>query len=133
VGRGTNPSQGLALYAAILYSLRETHNPASTVIATTHYHGLAALVGAPHWQVAGLQPSGDDMESPNSALPNGASDISWLYQHMDYRLQKVGPHAHTPQDALLVARLLGLEGDIITRAELLVRGGKVKADVETGS
>jgi hypothetical protein len=133
VGRGTNPSQGLALYAAVLCHLRETHDPSSTVIATTHYHGLAALVGAPHWQVAGLQPSGVGLESDSSALADGASDINWLYQHMDYRLQKVGPRAPTPQDALLVARLLGLDGDIITRAELLVRGGKVRVDAETGS
>jgi DNA mismatch repair ATPase MutS len=128
VGRGTNPSQGLALYAAVLHHLRENHNPCSTVIATTHYHGLAALVGAPHWQVAGLQPVGNEQAADAEA----ASDIGWLYRHMDYRLQKVGPDAPTPQDALLVARLLGLEEDIIARAERLVRGGKVKRDADTG-
>jgi DNA mismatch repair ATPase MutS len=98
------------------------------VIAATHYHGLAALVGAPHWQVAGLQPSEPEMQAGNGAWMNGARDINWLYQHMDYRLEKVGPDAPTPQDALLVARLLGLEGDIITRAELLVSAGKVAED-----
>jgi len=128
VGKGTNPSQGLALYAAILQHLRERHDQRSTVIAATHYHGLAALVGAPHWQVAGLQPSEPEMQAGNGAWMNGARDINWLYQHMDYRLQKVGPDAPTPQDALLVARLLGLEGDIITRAELLVSAGKVAED-----
>ena len=124
VGRGTNPSQGLALYGAVLYHLREAHNPLSTVIATTHYHGLAALVQAPHWQVAGLRPNPDGDQ--------GTSDINWLYKHMDYRLQKVGPDAPTPQDALLVARLLGLDEDIIARALRLVRRGKVRTDDEAG-
>lgn len=124
VGRGTNPSQGLALYAAVLRHLRELHNPLSTVIATTHYHGLAALVEAPHWQVAGLR--------TDEVGDQGTSDINWLYRHMDYRLQKVGPDAPTPQDALLVARLLGLDEDIIARAERLVRRGKVRTDDEVG-
>ena len=132
VGRGTNPSQGLALYAAILRHLSEVHDPFSTVIATTHYHGLAALVGAPHWQVTGLQRVAAGLTADGGpALGGGASDINWLYRHMDYRLQKVGPDAPTPQDALLVARLLGLEEDIIARAERLVRESKVRTD-ETG-
>lgn len=128
VGKGTNPSQGLALYAAILRHLQEKHDGRTTVLAATHYHGLAALVGAPHWQVAGLQTAEAGVADDNvDAWPNGvaasdARDINWLYQHMDYRLQKVGPDAPTPQDALLVARLLGLESDIITRAEELVSG-----------
>lgn len=120
VGRGTNPSQGMALYAAVLQHMREV-SPSSTVIATTHYHGLAAVVGAPHWQVAGLRP-----ESLDSG--GGSSDINWLYKHMDYRLQKVGPDAPTPQDALLIARTLGLNEDIIARALRLVGRGKVTTD-----
>ncbi|MGE5579800.1 MAG: MutS-related protein [Bacillota bacterium] len=120
VGRGTNPSQGLALYAAALQYMRE-QSPRSTVIATTHYHGLAALVGAPHWQVAGLRPESFDSGS-------GPSDINWLYKHMDYRLQKVGPDAPTPQDALLVARILGLHESIIARAMCLIGRGKVTMD-----
>lgn len=120
VGRGTNPSQGLALYAAVLQYMREA-NPSSTVIATTHYHGLAALVGAPHWQVAGLK-----LESLDSG--SGPGDINWLYRHMDYRLQKVGPDAPTPQDALLIARTLGLHEEIIARAMRLVGRGKVTMD-----
>lgn len=130
VGRGTNPSQGLALYAALLRHLRESPEPVPTVMATTHYHGLAALVGAPHWQVAGLSAYPDDGPAEDE-LP-GSADIGWLYRHMDYRLQKVGPDAPTPQDALLVARVLGLDEDIIERAERLVKGGRVKIDDETG-
>lgn len=117
VGRGTNPSQGLALYAAMLRHLQEEHDNRTTVVAATHFHGLAALVGAPHWQVAGLQAAETELQAAENAR-----DINWLYQHMDYRLQKVGPDAPTPQDALLVARLLGLEQDIVRRAEAMLRG-----------
>ena len=142
VARGTNPSQGLALYAAVLMHLRDAHVPTSTVVATTHYHGLPALVGAPHWQVAGLKPTLEELEAggqggrgdPGDAKdPEGPKDITWLYRHMDYRLQKVGPEAPVPQDALLVAKLLGLDPDIITRAESLVEGGRVADDVKTPS
>ena len=54
VGRGTNPSQGLALYSALLAHYLESRESGSTVIATTHYHGLADMLGVPHWQVRGL-------------------------------------------------------------------------------
>ncbi|HHW18015.1 MAG TPA: hypothetical protein GXX30_03830 [Firmicutes bacterium] len=125
VGRGTNPAQGLALYAALLSYFMENDKKGSTIIATTHYHGLASMLGVPHWQVTGLVPSQDDLQDLGERWINGARDIKWLYEHMDYRLQKVGPDTPTPQDALLVARVLGLEEEVVRKAEdfyLLGRG-----------
>jgi len=117
IGRGTNPSQGLCLYAALLSHFMEKDRRGSTVIATTHYHGLSAILGVPHWQVMGLVPSLDDLVEGSERWANGASGINWLYRHMDYRLQRVGPDTPTPQDALLVARLLGLDEAVIKKAE----------------
>lgn len=118
VGRGTNPSQGLALYAAILDYLRESTGDRSKVIASTHYHGLASALNVPHWQVAGLSAGDGDLDEGDGACDR--KDIGWLYRHMDYRLVKVGPDTPVPQDALMVARLLGLSGEIIRRAEEFV-------------
>ncbi len=123
IGRGTNPAQGMALYAALLQHLGESEGERSRVVATTHYHGLARLISADHWQVAGL-----DLSS-GKAIPGDNGDpesgIRWLYEHMDYGLQRVGPDASTPQDALLVARLLGLDKEIIEIAEAFCRDRKV--------
>ncbi len=116
VGRGTNPSQGLALYAAVLDYLRRKAGDRSHVMASTHYHGLASALDVPHWQVAGLTPSG---ELEESEAGNG-KDLDWLYRHMDYRLVRVGPDTPVPQDALMVAKVLGLDREIIRRAEEFV-------------
>lgn len=163
VGRGTNPSQGRALYAALLQYYLENDTAGSTVLATTHYHGLAAALGVPHWQVRGLTEDalalshgrggagagggagaetgagaegspdaageaaaegergaeghpamgGGTAESPGEA---GAGGLDWLYRHMDYTLQKVGPDTPAPQDALVVAKALGLQDAIIDKA-----------------
>lgn len=139
LGRGTNPEQGLALYAAVLAEFihkapaeapDETQGeppgekvPATqrTVLATTHYHGLAALLDVSHWQVVGLKPSGipnGNLSQPGNGNGRG---IDWLYEHMDYSLRKVGPDTPTPQDAILVAKLLGLEDGIVKRAEKFFR------------
>lgn len=117
VGRGTNPSQGLALYAALLSYYLENDRAGSTVIATTHYHGLAGMLNVPHWQVRGLAPESKDLAGVRSALAKSKDGIDWLYDHMDYTLQKVGPDTETPQDALLVAKMLGLNNQIVTKAQ----------------
>jgi len=117
VGRGTNPSQGLALYAALLLHYLENDTAGSTVIATTHYHGLAAMLSVPHWQVKGLVAESLDLGDAGQAWADGTDGIDWLYRHMDYTLQKVGPDTPTPQDALLVAKALGLSKDIIRKAQ----------------
>jgi DNA mismatch repair protein MutS2 len=130
VGRGTNPSQGRALYAALLQYYLENDTAGSTVIATTHYHGLAATLGVPHWQVRGLATEAlglKDSKGPEAGEGAGWSEgsertelagdgLDWLYRHMDYTLQKVGPDTPTPQDALVVAKALGLDAAIIDKA-----------------
>lgn len=122
VGRGTNPAQGMALYAAILDYLRRNSGDRSTVIASTHYHGLASALDVPHWQVAGLRAGARGPEE-DEALGDGPKNLDWLYRHMDYRLLKVGPDTPVPQDALTVARVLGLDDEIIRRAEDFVTKG----------
>ncbi|MGI6642835.1 MAG: MutS-related protein [Bacillota bacterium] len=119
IGRGTNPSQGMALYAALLQYLGQTEGNTSRVVATTHYHGLTRLIPAEHWQVAGLRLSPErDMPGDNGDPESG---LQWLYEHMDYGLQKVGPETPAPRDALLVASLLGLDREIIEIAESFCR------------
>lgn len=124
MGSGTNPAQGLALYAALLTYLASPENSACRVLATTHYGGLSALTGADHWQVRGLVSEGLDLSffteaNGKEALEEG---MKWLYDHMDYRLTRVSPDASVPHDALLVSRLLGLDREIVEAAEAIIAG-----------
>lgn len=127
IGRGTNPAQGLALYAAILQYYLENDVTCSHLIATTHYHGLADMLGVPHWQVKGVRP---DSEKMKEAQINGENGLDWLYRHMDYALQKVGPDTPTPHDALLIARVLGINREIIEKAEGFLRGDEPDGEVK---
>lgn len=124
MGSGTNPAQGLALYAALLTYLASPKNSACRVLATTHYGGLSALTGADHWQVRGLVSEGLDLSMVSGANGKEALEegMKWLYDHMDYRLTRVSPEAPVPHDALLVSRLLGLEREIVEAAEAIVAG-----------
>lgn len=136
VGRGTNPSQGLSLCAALLSYYLENDRTSSHVIVTTHYHGLADMLHVPHWQVKGLSTGfpldtqEDDFIKISDTWVNGTDGVQWLYRHMDYGLQKVGPDTPTPHDALLIARVLGINKEIIEKAELFYkrsqRNGEVK-------
>jgi len=109
--RGTNPAEGFALAAAMLAELSE---PRLITLVATHFDGLADLSGARHWQVRGLQ--GAPREAGTDA------GLSWLLQHMDYRLERVAPGRRTPRDALFVAYLLGLPRQVLERARRILDG-----------
>ncbi len=136
VGRGTNPSQGLSLCAALLSFYLENDMTSSHVIATTHYHGLADMLQVPHWQVRGLT-TDLSLDSPQKEFAeisdtwaNGTDGIEWLYRHMDYSLQKVGPDTPTPHDALLIARVLGINKEIIEKAEMFYKASQRNGEVK---
>ncbi len=114
VGRGTNPSQGLALYAAFLQYYIENDTVGSTVLSVTHYHGLAKLLGVPHWQVKGLS---SDFANQTHLDVTIVGHVDHIYKYMDYTLQQVGPNTSTPQDALVIAGALGLNQSIVEKAK----------------
>ncbi|HCC33273.1 MAG TPA: hypothetical protein DEQ28_05135 [Clostridiales bacterium] len=105
--RGTNPREGRALSAAVLRRL--AGSPSQCCLAT-HHSGVAELVGIPHWQTRGLR--GEAL-----ADVHPAAGAAWLYEHMDYRLERVSPGTRAPREALLVARLLGLDEEVVALAE----------------
>lgn len=109
--RGTNPAEGFALAAAIL---AELSHPQLITLVATHFDGLADLSGANHWQVRGLQ--GVPREAGADA------GLSWLSQHMDYRLERVAAGRRTPRDALFVAYLLGLDRRVLEKARRILDG-----------
>jgi hypothetical protein len=105
--RGTNPREGRALSAAVLRWLAV--GPSLCFLAT-HHSGVAELAGTPHWQTRGLR--GEAL-----ADVHPAAGAEWLYEHMDYRLERVSPGTAAPREALLVAGLLGLDEGVVALAE----------------
>ncbi len=116
--KGTNPREGRALSAAVLRCLA---TGPSVCLLATHHSGLAELVGTPHWQVRGLGHEVLTQIGPGDG-------VRWLYEHMDYRLEKVSPHKETPHEALLVARLLGLDEQVLAFAERYLGQGSEKGE-----
>ncbi|MGE5542768.1 MAG: MutS-related protein, partial [Bacillota bacterium] len=124
--RGTNPREGFALSAAVLGHLKETN---STTVFATHYDGLAATGGVAHWQVRGL--AGVRPADVAAASLTG-SGLEWLQKNMDYRLQRAGRDVEAPKDALVVARLLGLDDDVLCLAEGIIGEKRRKRRVVDG-
>ena len=120
--RGTNPREGRALSAAVLRWLAGT--PSHCLLAT-HHSGMAELVGIPHWQTRGLRG-----EALADVDPDAGAE--WLYEHMDYRLERVSPGTGAPREALLVARLLGLDEEVVELAEAYLQAGADEGEVGGG-
>lgn len=124
--RGTNPREGFALSAAVLRRLKETN---SVTVFATHYDGLAAIEGVAHWQVRGLAGA---RHRDLAAASKVGSGLDWLQKNMDYRLQRAGKDAETPKDALVVARLLGLDDDVLRLAEGMIGPRRRRRGVVNG-
>jgi hypothetical protein len=94
------------------------------------------MLEVPHWQVRGLT-TDLSLDSPQKEFAeisdtwaNGTDGIEWLYRHMDYSLQKVGPDTPTPHDALLIARVLGINKEIIEKAEMFYKASQRNGEVK---
>ena len=113
---GTNPVEGSALAQAVV---EYTAQQPSVNIFATHYAELAHITGVAHWQVIGLSQA--DSQQLAQAFASGNASLADLPDLMDYRLQPMPPGQPLPQEALGVARLLGLPAHIINRAQELVQ------------
>jgi len=112
LARGTNPAEGYAISKAILSHLKDKQ--AITVI-TTHFDGLTEDESIRHLQVRGL--AGVDYESLGEEISRNGSGIEQVHQHMDYRLVEVGRRNKVPRDAINIARLMGLQEEILQEAQ----------------
>lgn len=107
LARGTNPSEGYAISAAIIHYLMK--KPCVTII-TTHFDGLT-FNDVKHLQVAGLK----NLENnPQSITPHMLAD------YMDYSLIEVEGEAQVPRDAIRISRLMGMPEEILQDAEKML-------------
>lgn len=111
LARGTNPEEGYAISKAIVSYLK---NKNSITLLTTHYDNVANLEGVSHLQVVGLSKV-DIMDLAKEI--NVEEKMEIINKYMDYRLRPVEKHTLVPKDALNIARIMGLEEQILKLAE----------------
>lgn len=105
---GTNPKEGFAITKAVVNYLKK--RDCLTVI-TTHYDNVANDEGVLNLQVAGLK------------FPEGIGSISkvnsidQLSKYMDYSLIEIKDKGTIPKDALRIAKIAGINDEIIMDAQ----------------
>lgn len=113
LARGTNPEEGYAISKAIVNFLK---NSKSITTITTHYDNVANSDDVVHLQVIGLANVNYD-ELKERLLKDKIDGIEVISQYMDYRLKRVTNKSQVPRDAINIARLMGLDEEILKKAE----------------
>lgn len=109
--RTTRPREGRALLVAFVEALRAHH---AFALIATHFDGIGEAAGVPHLRIAGLR--GQRLDGVEAGDLEGALDA--INAAMDYRVVPAG-EAAGESDALALAALLGLDGDLIARARAI--------------
>ena len=112
MARGTNPAEGFAISKAILNYLKKR---AAISVITTHYDGLTEDESIRHLQVRGLAQV--DYDRLRNEMSLGSTGIEQVHQYMDYRLIEVCNRDTVPRDAINIARLMGLQEEILQEAQ----------------
>jgi DNA mismatch repair protein MutS2 len=106
--RTTTPLEGKALLVALLERLRERN---ARGLAATHLAGVATAAGVRHFAVRGLR--GIPQRPPTGDLHDA---LAMLSTSMDYTIAEVEGDSATAADAIALASLLGLDGELIDAA-----------------
>lgn len=118
IASGTNPIEGLALTRSLVDYLKE--KPYITLI-TTHFEAVTEENGVRNMQVIGL--ANTDFRKLDSELKyaNRKERINIISRYMDYRLYLVKDHGQIPKDALNIAKMLGINKEIIDGAQKYIK------------
>lgn len=111
LARGTNPEEGYAISKAIVSYLKDKN---SITLLTTHYDNVANMEDLAHLQVIGL--SKIDMMDLAKEI-NLDEKMEIINKYMDYRLRPVDKNTQVPKDAINIAKIMGLNNEIINLAE----------------
>jgi len=103
--RGTNPEEGQMMVNALL-RYAEAH--ATFCLVSTHFSGVV-MPSMKHFQVVGLKKAQLDMDLPAKTKQS----FSFLQDLMDFTIEAVEWDSPTPQDALRVAALLGIQEEFL--------------------
>jgi len=104
---GTNPKEGYAITKAVVNYLKKKN---CITVLTTHYDNVANDCEIQNLQVAGLM-------LPGEADLMKINNIDQISKYMDYRLIEVKYKNDIPKDALKIAKMAGIDPEIIEDAE----------------
>lgn len=118
IASGTNPIEGLALTRSLVDYLID--KPYITLM-TTHFEAVTEENGVKNMQVRGL--SGVDFHKLDSELRYASRKerINIISKYMDYRLYTVEKNGQIPKDALNIAKMLGVNKEIIDGAQKYIK------------
>jgi dsDNA-specific endonuclease/ATPase MutS2 len=115
IAGATNPAEGRALTRALVAYLSD--KPYVTML-TTHFDGVAGGAAVVRYRVRGL--SGADLGTLSAALADAGPDdrLKAIAELMDYGLERASgeEEADVPRDALRIAEILGINGEILELA-----------------
>ena len=118
LARGTNPEEGYAISRAIVRYLKDR---SSITLFTTHFSGITHEAGIEHLRVKGLKRI--DFNGLKRELESQKVSMEHVQDYMDFTLEKVEGEDDVPRDAINIARLMGLNEEILQWAEeILVLG-----------
>ena len=118
IASGTNPVEGLALTKSIVDYLK-TQQFISLI--TTHFETVTEDDDIVNMQVTGLANADFDKLNREIRYANRRERIEIIQKYMDYRLARVDSSKQIPKDALNIAKMLGIDKDIIDRAKQYIK------------
>ena len=114
IASGTNPVEGLALTKSITDYLKK--QPYISLI-TTHFEAVTDDKDVVNMQVTGLANADFDRLDKELRYANRRERINIIQKYMDYRLARVDDNREVPKDALNIAKMLGIDANIIEKAK----------------
>ncbi len=114
IASGTNPVEGLALTKSITDYLKK--QPYISLI-TTHFEAVTDDKDVVNMQVTGLADADFDRLDKELRYANRRERINIIQKYMDYRLTRVDDNREVPKDALNIAKMLGIDNNIIEKAK----------------
>ena len=114
IASGTNPVEGLALTKSITDYLKQ--RPYISLI-TTHFEAVTDDRDVVNMQVTGLANADFDRLDKELRYANRRERINIIQKYMDYRLTRVDDNREVPKDALNIAKMLGIDTNIIEKAK----------------
>lgn len=114
IASGTNPVEGLALTKSITDYLKQ--QPFISLI-TTHFETVTEDADIVNMQVTGLANADFDRLDKELRYANRRERINIIQKYMDYRLTRVDNNREIPKDALNIAKMLGIDPNIIEKAK----------------
>lgn len=114
IASGTNPTEGMALTKSVIEYLDK--RPYISLI-TTHFDGVNSSEKGQNLQVVGLANADFKKLDKEIRYANRKERIEIVGKYMDYTLRKMEGHELVSKDAINIAKMLGIQEEIISNAK----------------